>query len=91
MGCTFLITHRYPTVLFEPIDQTLYSLSKTIESSIKRTAAMFISLGRDRDPDAMAPQIGSDFTAAIGLIAHPATRTVLRTPAANSFHGTPGH
>jgi hypothetical protein len=89
--CTFLITRRHPTVLLQPIDQPLHLLAQPVERSIKRAASLCIDLVGDGDPDAMRPQIRSDFATALSLVPHHAPRTSLRTPSAAAFHCSPGH
>jgi hypothetical protein len=82
---------RDPTVLLEPVDQSLDLLSHPIDRSIKGPATMFIGFMRDRAADTMTPHIGSDFAAALGFVTNEATRPTLRSSSATAFHRTSGH
>jgi hypothetical protein len=61
-----LIPGRQTPVLFQPIDQPLYSLAETVEGTIKRTGAVFVLLPRDDDADPVASQVLSDRATPVG-------------------------
>ena len=52
---------------------------------------MFIHFVGDGDADATAPQMPPDVATAIGLVAHPTTRTLLRSAWATTFDRTTRH
>lgn len=91
MGCTCLITRRSPTVLLEPVDQSLHWLSPPRARSMKRAASMCIPLVRERDAEAQTPPIRSDCAAARGLVTHDAPRPVLRTSSSMALSRTTDH
>jgi hypothetical protein len=86
-----LITGRQTPVLFQPIDQPLYSLAETVEGTIKRTGAVFVLLPRNGDADPVASQVLSNLATTVGLIAHQTTRPAFGVPAPKPFHGPAFH
>jgi hypothetical protein len=86
-----LIPGRQTPVLFQPIEQPLYSLAETVEGTIKRTGAVFVLLPRDGDADPVASPGLSDRATPVGLIAHQTTRPAFGVPAPTPFHGPAFH
>ncbi len=86
--CTFVIARGDPSVLFHPVNQSLHTLTQTIDGSIKGTTSMFILLVGNGDADATAPPMPPNAAAAIGLVAHHTTRPLFGTASATAFDGT---
>lgn len=91
IGRAFFVPRRDAAKLLVPVNQPLNCVTLAVAAPVEGAGALFIRFPGDGDPDAMAPQILSDLTAAIGFVAHQAMRPMFRPAWAATLHGTAGH
>ncbi len=83
--CPFFIARRETSPLFEPIDQPLHPVAFPIDCPVERAGAPFILFARDRDADAVPPQIRPDLPAAVALVTDDPLRPQLGAASARPF------
>src|SRR3954453_3222056 len=79
------VARRQAPPLLEPIDQSFDPVALAIDCSVERPRAPFIRLPRDRNPNAMPPQVRPDPATAIAFIPHQALWPQPWTPSARSL------
>ena len=87
----FLIPGRQTPLVFQPLDQPLDPLAETVDSTIKRTSAVFILLSWDGDADPVASQVLANLATTISLVTHETTRPAFGAPAPAPFHSPAFH
>jgi hypothetical protein len=69
VGSPFFIPGRNPPTLFEPIDQPLDRTAQAVQVPSKRPRSLLIAFPRNRDADAMPPQVLPNSPTAVALVA----------------------
>jgi len=78
-------------MLFESINQSFHPLAEAINGPIKGPGPAFVLLARNRDANAVAPEVLADLATAVGFVANETTRPVFGAPAPAPFHGPACH
>jgi hypothetical protein len=87
----FFITRCQTSVVFQPIDQPLHTLTEAIEGTIKGPGAVFILLARNGDADTVAAQVLPNRATPVGLVTHQTTRPAFGAPTPVPFHSPAFH
>jgi hypothetical protein len=88
---TFLIAGSDPSVLFEAVDQSLDSITLTVDRAIEGASTGFITLARDGVADAATTKICSVGTTAVPLVTNNALRPELWSSRSGSLYCSSFH
>lgn len=79
------VARRQASPLLEPIDQSFDLVALAVDPSVERPRAPLIRLSRDRDPNAMPPQVCPDLATTLPFVTDDALWPQPGTPPTRSF------